>query len=385
MPQLVTAEGVDLLGPLVTEYPGTGPATDAVFPGYNPVTGMTHRVPGSRMPGAGNSSTPTPGVAGGAPQWVTGKQTEGALVFDAGITYRVRLNIANGTARPAAFPNGYLAIGPQDISKKADLGPDGRLAVSQAPGAGPGIVFDQTNNRYSFDYQPLVFSSIEKGARVVRTTGAIVRGNANKDYYLFETPVEPGVVYDLRLGTGDLENAAYFCDNIYLGELYNLNSGRFGYGEYSLSPLVPAGSNSNIIVLKASSLSPAVDQYVYPTQLYYDKPLAARVTALEQGGSSSTPGTARDPFAVGDNPAITAAVTAANWVDGDLLSYASAADQDAAAPPAEPNQNASILVGTADVATMDEFDMKDASGSAWRYRYSRRNDGTSGWTRTPKG
>lgn len=102
-------------------------------------------------------------------------------------------------------------------------------------------------------------------------------------------------------------------------------------------------------------------------------------------GGGSPGGTARDPFAVGDNLVLTAAVMGATWVDGDLTSYASAADQQAAAPPAKAGQDSSILVGSADVATNDEFDDKDSTGSAWRYRYGRRNDGTSGWTRTPKG
>lgn len=99
-------------------------------------------------------------------------------------------------------------------------------------------------------------------------------------------------------------------------------------------------------------------------------------------------GTARDPYAVGDVESITDAVldSSNTWVDGDLTAYGSPALQNAAAPPADPDgQHASVLVGTADVATMDEFDMRDSTGSAWRYRYSRRNDGTSGWTRIPKG
>ncbi|RZK92523.1 MAG: hypothetical protein EOO62_33025, partial [Hymenobacter sp.] len=54
------------------------------------------------------------GVAGGAPQWVAGAQKAGALTFDNGIVYLVKANIANGQARPAAFPAGYLAIGPYD-------------------------------------------------------------------------------------------------------------------------------------------------------------------------------------------------------------------------------------------------------------------------------
>lgn len=108
------------------------------------------------------------------------------------------------------------------------------------------------------------------------------------------------------------------------------------------------------------------------------------INVVQVGGS--TPGTARDPFAVGDNAAITEAVMAASntWVDGDLIAFGSDALRMAGAPPAVSGQNASILVGTADVATMDEFDKKDAGGYAWRYRYSRRNDGTSGWTRTAK-
>jgi len=109
---------------------------------------------------------------------------------------------------------------------------------------------------------------------------------------------------------------------------------------------------------------------------------------LVAGGSSATPGTgtARDPFAVGDNSAITNAVLdlSNTWVDGDLTAYGSAALQAAGAPPAQAGQNSTILVGSADVVTMDEFDKRDANGFAWRCRYSRRNDGTSGWTRIGK-
>lgn len=94
----------------------------------------------------------------------------------------------------------------------------------------------------------------------------------------------------------------------------------------------------------------------------------------------------RDPFAVGDNAAITSAVLdlSNTWVKGDLTAFGSDALRNAGAPPAISGQNSSILVGTADVATMDEFDKTDANGNAWRCRYSRRNDGTSGWTRLGK-
>jgi hypothetical protein len=104
-------------------------------------------------------------------------------------------------------------------------------------------------------------------------------------------------------------------------------------------------------------------------------------------GSGGVAGaTPRDPLAAGDNLALVAAVTDAGntWDKGDLVAYATPTLQQAAAPPAQPAQHASILVGDADVATMDEFDHKDANGFAWRYRYSRRNDGTSGWTRIAK-
>lgn len=103
------------------------------------------------------------------------------------------------------------------------------------------------------------------------------------------------------------------------------------------------------------------------------------------GGSIGTP---RDPLAIGDALAIADAVAdpSNTWANGDLTAYGSPALQDAGAPAAVAGQNSGVLVGTANVATMDEFDRLDASGAgAWRYRYSRRNDGTSGWTRTPKG
>jgi len=50
----ITAEGIDLSDSRITEYPGTGPATDALFLGQHPTTKKTHRVPGARMPGAGS-------------------------------------------------------------------------------------------------------------------------------------------------------------------------------------------------------------------------------------------------------------------------------------------------------------------------------------------
>lgn len=101
------------------------------------------------------------------------------------------------------------------------------------------------------------------------------------------------------------------------------------------------------------------------------------------GGSIGTP---RDPLAVGDNLQITAAVTDASntWQNGDLIAYGSPALQDAGAPPAVAGQHSSILVGTADVATKDEFSAF-YGGGAWNHCYTRRNDGTSGWTRNPKG
>ena len=113
---------------------------------------------------------------------------------------------------------------------------------------------------------------------------------------------------------------------------------------------------------------------------YLNKRLSFEQLTEIVGGAMGTP---RDPFAIGDNPAITAAVLdlSNQWVKGDLVAYGSDALRMAGAPPAEAGQDTSILVGTADVATMDEFDKTDADGYAWRCRYSRRNDGTSGWTR----
>ena len=96
----------------------------------------------------------------------------------------------------------------------------------------------------------------------------------------------------------------------------------------------------------------------------------------------------RDPYAIGDNASVTAAVTDASntWVNGDLTAYGLPALQDAGAPPAVAGQAASILVGSADVATSDQFDIKAAAGDwGWHYLYGRRNDGTSGWTRIIKG
>lgn len=109
-----------------------------------------------------------------------------------------------------------------------------------------------------------------------------------------------------------------------------------------------------------------------------------------QGSGGGLPAGAvyRDPYGIGDNLALVSAVTDAGntWANGDLTAYANSALQNAGAPPADPaGQNASVLVGTADVAHPDTFDKIDAGGSAWHYVYGRRNDGTSGWTRTPKG
>jgi len=97
-------------------------------------------------------------------------------------------------------------------------------------------------------------------------------------------------------------------------------------------------------------------------------------------------GAPRDPLAIGDDLQVTAAVMDASntWQDGDLLSYGNATLQDAGAPPAVVGQHASVLVGAADVATLDEFNGQDSDGITWVYRYTRRTDGTSGWTRTRK-
>lgn len=74
------------------------------------------------------------------------------------------------------------------------------------------------------------------------------------------------------------------------------------------------------------------------------------------------------------------------WVYGDLTAYGNATLQNAGAPPAQAGQHASILVGTAVLRSGQGFDAfeKGSTTIAWRYRYERRNDGTSGWTRTGK-
>ncbi|MVN78915.1 hypothetical protein GO988_21510 [Hymenobacter sp. HMF4947] len=57
------------------------------------------------------AAVPSPTTAGGAPQWVAGKQTAGALVYDLGITYRVKVDIANSQSAPGGNPNFYELVG----------------------------------------------------------------------------------------------------------------------------------------------------------------------------------------------------------------------------------------------------------------------------------
>jgi hypothetical protein len=57
------------------------------------------------------TSTPTSNVAG-APQWVAGPQAEGALVFNAGLIFRVKQDIANSQVAPTATNQYYLQVGP---------------------------------------------------------------------------------------------------------------------------------------------------------------------------------------------------------------------------------------------------------------------------------
>jgi hypothetical protein len=105
-------------------------------------------------------------------------------------------------------------------------------------------------------------------------------------------------------------------------------------------------------------------------------------TAVPSGGSFTTFDLLNPPDSVRDavrDPSNT-------WAYGDLLAYGNATLQDAGAPPEIAGQDASILVGTADVQPGQGFDAfeKGSTTIAWRYRYERRNDGTSGWTRIGK-
>ncbi len=147
-----------------------------------------------------------------------------------------------------------------------------------------------------------------------------------------------------------------------------------------------AGSGDNLVAvhgLGGAEYAPVGYGVVGGTWQLVSVDVAAGTYVPFAGGAVGTP---RDPLAVGDVLSIADAVAdpSNTWTAGDLTAYGSPALQDAGAPPAVAGQNGSVLVGSADVATMDEFDRLDAGG-AWRYRYSRRNDGTSGWTRTPKG
>jgi hypothetical protein len=116
--------------------------------------------------------TTTPG---GAPQWVAGPQKEGALVFDDGITYRVRLNIANGQARPAAFPAGYLAIGSaklyDSLGNQTDGAPTNRLlaSISQLK---PFLAYSSGAPR---GYDTLI-EALNNGYASINTTEAITKG-----------------------------------------------------------------------------------------------------------------------------------------------------------------------------------------------------------------
>lgn len=370
-----------------------------------------------------SASPGSPGTAGGAPQWVSGAQKEGSLVFDNGITYRVRLNIANGTARPAAFPNGYLAIGPSGSDPtKADLGPDGRLKASQAPKAGRGVRFNTALSQFELDNQldiggPNEFS---ENTRVNTTTGQYV---ATPGWRTRECNfITPGVSYHSSIPLF----YAFFSNTNSTTVLKKWTDGTGG----TLDSTAPAGANQLCF-----SYETQYENAIYLVAFGGDAALAARVSALEALGGrmrgawaastaylkndmvvqaggfyyananftsaatfdatkwtaistgSGTPGTARDPLAIGDNASVTAAVKDASntWVKGDLTAYGSQALQNAGAPAAVAGQNSTILVGTADVVTPDEFSGTDSTGSAWNYRYFRRNDGTSGWTRTPKG
>jgi hypothetical protein len=60
--------------------------------------------------------------AGGAPQWVAGPQTAGALVFNAGFVYRIKQNIANGQTAPTATNAYYLQVSYDDTAVLARLG-----------------------------------------------------------------------------------------------------------------------------------------------------------------------------------------------------------------------------------------------------------------------
>lgn len=51
-----------------------------------------------------------------APQWVAGPQKAGALVFDGGKVYRVKVDLANSQSAPAGNPNNYLFIGYDDAA-----------------------------------------------------------------------------------------------------------------------------------------------------------------------------------------------------------------------------------------------------------------------------
>ena len=63
------------------------------------------------------------GVAIATPQWLSGAQKEGALVFDQGYIYRVRVDRANSTVAPAGNPSTYLLIGPGTGTPATSAGP----------------------------------------------------------------------------------------------------------------------------------------------------------------------------------------------------------------------------------------------------------------------
>jgi hypothetical protein len=50
--------GIDLQDPSLTDYPGTGLVTDGILFAQDPATGISHRLPASRL-GSTTTSTPT--------------------------------------------------------------------------------------------------------------------------------------------------------------------------------------------------------------------------------------------------------------------------------------------------------------------------------------
>lgn len=333
--------------------PGTGAANYA--PGNNPTGYDSPIASGTVAIGTGAKSCYlSTGLAYIAGDWITLRNTSGGSVTAAITTY----DPAGGQVTFTVTAGNFTGSG--------TLGSSARATLTAAPYVAP--------TRQSLG---VIYSNH-------------VPQSAN---FTVDATADSGKVFEVTTGTGTITVTLPTASAAGNGFGVTVRKADTGAGFVSIGGILFGVQGHRVNVLSDGTnwiLLPEYGGFTAAGGIVITGALNAATSFQVGGGSIAT--LTRDGSLARDNANLVTAVTSAGntWnTYGDLTAFGdssggtptAATNKANGAPPAVSGQDSSILVGTADVAIGDEFEVT-VGNTTWRYSYGRRRyNATPGWRR----